>query len=104
MSIVTNGPRPIDIHVCERVRLQRKALGFNQETLAIGVGLTFQKIQKYEHGANRISASKLWAIARVLRVPVAYFFEAFAGEAEREAFQESRSEQTVNDCLVTRRA
>lgn len=69
------GPSPIDVHVGQRVRLRRKMMGISQERLAEGLGLTFQQVQKYERGANRISASKLYQIARVLQVPTGFFFE-----------------------------
>src|SRR5471030_2302540 len=68
-------PNPIDIHVGLQVRLRRKALKISQEKLAEGLGLTFQQVQKYERGANRVSASKLYEMARVLRVSIGYFFE-----------------------------
>jgi transcriptional regulator with XRE-family HTH domain len=69
------GPDPIDVHVGLRVRLRRKALGYSQERLAEALDLTFQQVQKYERGANRISASTLYRIAQVLEVPVGYFFD-----------------------------
>ena len=69
------GPNPIDIHVGRRVRLRRKERGISQERLAEGLCLTFQQVQKYERGANRVSASKLYEMARVLRVSIGYFFE-----------------------------
>jgi transcriptional regulator with XRE-family HTH domain len=68
-------PNPIDVHVGLQVRLRRKALKISQEKLAEALGLTFQQVQKYERGANRISASKLYEIARALRVSIAWFFE-----------------------------
>lgn len=68
-------PNPVDIHVGSRVRLRRAALGMSQERLAEALGLTFQQVQKYESGANRISASRLWDIAQVLSVSVAHFFD-----------------------------
>jgi transcriptional regulator with XRE-family HTH domain len=68
-------PHPIDVHVGKRIRTGRLLLGINQETLAAGLGLTFQQVQKYEAGANRVSASRLSAIADILRVPVSFFFE-----------------------------
>ncbi len=71
-------PNPIDIHVGLQVRLRRKALKISQEKLADSLGLTFQQVQKYERGANRISASKLYEIARALRVPIAWFFEGLS--------------------------
>ncbi|HMO43605.1 MAG TPA: helix-turn-helix transcriptional regulator, partial [Phenylobacterium sp.] len=57
-------PNPVDRHVGLRIRLRRKELGVSQEKLAEAIGLTFQQVQKYERGANRVSASKLWEIAR----------------------------------------
>jgi len=70
---------PVDVHVGLRVRLRRKQLGLSQERLAEGLGLTFQQVQKYERGTNRISASKLFEISRILEVPIAYFFEGIDG-------------------------
>jgi transcriptional regulator with XRE-family HTH domain len=70
---------PTDRHVGLRIRMRRKELRFSQEKLAQALGLTFQQVQKYERAANRISASKLWEVARVLRTNVAYFYEGLAG-------------------------
>jgi transcriptional regulator with XRE-family HTH domain len=70
----TGIPNPIDVHVGKRIRLRRLLLGMNQETLANGLGLTFQQVQKYEHGANRVSASRLSAMAEILGAPISYFF------------------------------
>ena len=71
----TGKPNPIDIHVGRRVRQRRTLLGLSQDNLGEAVGLTFQQIQKYERGANRISASRLYAFSHVLDVPVPFFFE-----------------------------
>ena len=71
-------PNPIDIHVGSRVRLRRMMLGMSQEKLGESLGITFQQIQKYEKGTNRVSASRLQGIARLLSVPVSYFFEDLA--------------------------
>ncbi|SOD99239.1 helix-turn-helix domain-containing protein [Caenispirillum bisanense] len=68
---------PLDRHVGRRVRLRRTLLGLTQQELGEQIGVTFQQIQKYERGTNRISASRLWEIARVLKVPVSFFFEDF---------------------------
>ena len=68
-------PNPIDIHVGSRVRLRRMMLGMSQEKLGTQLGITFQQIQKYEKGTNRIGASRLQHISTVLSVPVAFFFE-----------------------------
>src|ERR1700759_5103941 len=68
-------PNPIDVHVGSRVRLRRTLLGLSQERLAGALGLTFQQVQKYERAANRVSASKLFEIARALSTSVSYFYE-----------------------------
>ncbi|MCG5239802.1 helix-turn-helix domain-containing protein [Azospirillum doebereinerae] len=69
------GPNPIDIHVGARLRLRRTLLGLSQEKLGEAVGITFQQLQKYERGSNRISASRLYNLSQVLGVPVSYFFD-----------------------------
>lgn len=66
---------PVDIHVGKRIRHRRWMLGTTQQQLADGVGIKFQQIQKYETGANRVSASRLWDIAGELSVPVSFFFD-----------------------------
>lgn len=68
-------PNPVDVHVGGRVRLRRMLLGFSQEKLGDALGLTFQQVQKYERGANRIGASRLFDLSRVLDVPVSFFFD-----------------------------
>jgi len=68
-------PHPIDVHVGSRVRLRRTLLGMSQEKLGEAIGLTFQQVQKYERGANRIGASRLFDLSRVLDVPVSFFFD-----------------------------
>ena len=68
-------PNPIDRHVGSRVRMRRMMLGMSQEKLGEALGLTFQQVQKYEKGTNRIGASRLQQIAHILQVPVAFFFE-----------------------------
>ena len=72
----------VDTHVGERVRMRRKLLGVSQDQLADNLGLTFQQVQKYERGANRISASKLFRIAEILTVDVAYFFDGLPDPIE----------------------
>lgn len=83
-----DGPHPVDRHVGRRVCEKRIALGYNQSDLGRALGLTFQQIQKYEKGANRISASKLWDIARFFKVDIGYFFDGLSpaqpGMAEGE--------------------
>ena len=68
----------IDLHLGKRLRRRRRLLGLTQQQLAIAVGVRFQQIQKYECGANRISAARLWQLAEALEVPVAYFFDGLA--------------------------
>jgi len=70
-----DGPHPVDRHVGRRVWEKRLELGYNQSDLARAIGLTFQQIQKYEKGINRISSSKLWDIARFFQVDIGYFFQ-----------------------------
>src|SRR5258708_23125221 len=77
-------PNPVDVHVGARVRLRRTLLGMSQEKLGEALGLTFQQVQKYERGTNRIGASRLFDLSRVLEVPVSFFFDDMAPEvAER---------------------
>lgn len=94
-------PNPVDLHVGARVRMRRKFLGMSQEGLAETIDLTFQQVQKYERGSNRISASKLYEIARALKAPVAYFFEGYGQTEAVEGFSESESEQFVHGFLMT---
>lgn len=77
----TGKPNPVDVHVGSRVRLRRTLLGLSQEKLGDALGLTFQQVQKYERGANRIGASRLFDLSRVLDVPVSFFFDDMTPEA-----------------------
>src|ERR1700745_3000245 len=74
-------PNPIDVHVGARVRLRRTLLGMSQEKLGDAIGLTFQQVQKYERGANRVGASRLFELSRVLDVPVSFFFDELGPES-----------------------
>ena len=74
-TIAEDGPDPVDVHVGMRLRQRRTLLGMSQERLAQAFGVSFQQVQKYERGANRISASRLHLLTRILDVPVSYFFE-----------------------------
>lgn len=78
----TEGPHPVDQHVGQRLRLRRTMLGVSQESLADTIGLTFQQVQKYERGSNRISASKLFSIAKALNTPISFFFSGYNEEAD----------------------
>ena len=74
----------IDLHLGRRLRRRRRLLGLTQQQLALAVGIRFQQIQKYECGANRISAARLWQLAEALETPVAYFYDGLAEAAARE--------------------
>jgi len=94
-------PNPIDIHVGSRVRLRRNMLGMSQEKLGESLGITFQQIQKYEKGTNRVGASRLQAIASILGVPVSFFFEDAPGgnSGQGPGFAEDSSANYVVDFL-----
>jgi transcriptional regulator with XRE-family HTH domain len=83
--LAKKSPNPIDVHVGSRVRLRRMLIGMSQEKLGEMLGLTFQQIQKYEKGANRIGASRLYQISKILDVPVQFFFEDMPDEYKIEA-------------------
>jgi len=70
-----DGPEPVDVHVGQRLRLARHLAGVSQTVLGDAMGISFQAVQKYENGENRISASRLYAAARLVRQPVSYFFD-----------------------------
>jgi transcriptional regulator with XRE-family HTH domain len=95
----TGVPHPTDVHVGKRIRVRRLVLGMNQETLAKALGLTFQQIQKYEGGANRVSASRLSAMADALGVLISYFFEdmedASASPEQRTMRERLESSETI---------
>jgi transcriptional regulator with XRE-family HTH domain len=86
----TGVPDPVDVHVGARIRMRRLLIGINQETLAQKLGLTFQQVQKYEGGANRVSASRLARIAEVLGVSISYFFADLPAPGEDPSGQEAR--------------
>ena len=79
---------PIDIHVGRRLRQRRRLLALTQEKLAQAVDIRFQQIQKYESGANRISASRLWSLAKALDVSVSYFFEGMNGHEPKSEYEQ----------------
>ena len=73
-------PRPVDAHVGARVRLRRTMLGMSQEKLAQALGLTFQQVQKYERGTNRVGSSRLYELSKILDVPIQFFFDEMPAE------------------------
>jgi transcriptional regulator with XRE-family HTH domain len=101
-------PNPVDVHVGSRVRLRRTLLGLSQEKLGEAVGLTFQQIQKYERGANRIGASRLFEFSRILDVPVSFFFDdmserVLAGDGQLAPGMSDQPQQSLDPDPLTRR-
>jgi transcriptional regulator with XRE-family HTH domain len=103
MSDFQRKPNPVDIHVGSRIRMRRRVLGLSQEQLASQLELTFQQVQKYERGANRVSASKLFGISAVLQVPVSYFFQGLAdpGHGEGADLLTGEAETAIRGFLNT---
>ena len=94
---VTNN-NAVDVHVGKRVRLRRTLLGMSQEQLGASLNITFQQVQKYERGANRISASRLWDISQILDVQISYFFDDMTDDTMRSSPRRvSRGENTDFD-------
>ncbi len=101
------GPHPVDQYVGRRVAERRISLGYNQSDLGRALGLTFQQIQKYEKGANRISSSKLWDAAKFLDVEISYFFEGLAESRAKSADHGEAADQhpiTRNSLEIARMA
>lgn len=95
-------PNPVDKHVGSRVRMRRIMLGMSQEKLGEALGLTFQQIQKYEKGTNRVGASRLQQIADILQVPVSFLFEgAPEANTRAEGFSDTPSTGYISDFLAT---
>lgn len=102
LPLTKKAPNPIDRHVGSRVRMRRMLIGMSQEKLGESLDLTFQQVQKYEKGTNRIGASRLHRIATVLGVPVEFFYEgAPHGSAAAGGFSEASSSTYVSDFLTT---
>jgi transcriptional regulator with XRE-family HTH domain len=102
--IAKKSPNPIDKHVGSRVRMRRMMLSMSQEKLGDALGLTFQQVQKYEKGTNRIGASRLQQISQILQVPVSFFFDGAPhapGSARSEGMGEAPSPAYVSDFLAT---
>ena len=78
-------PNPVDVHVGSRIRLRRTLLGMSQEKLGKAIGLTFQQVQKYERGTNRVGSGRLYQLAKVLSVPISFFFDDMPPEVSGEA-------------------
>ena len=92
-------PNPVDIHVGTRVRLRRQVMKMSQEKLGDQLGVTFQQVQKYERGANRVGASRLWRMSQVLDVPVSFFFEGLNQAMPAGEFAEGDQLPVVYDFI-----
>lgn len=105
-NIKTKGsPNEMDVHVGQRLRLRRVLLGLSQEKLAESVGLTFQQIQKYERGTNRVSAGRLFELSKLLDVPVSYFFDQY-GHGDVAALQgmaDNEQDNFQSDDIMSRK-
>ena len=100
--ILKKAPNPIDKHVGSRVRMRRVLVGMSQEKLGEALGLTFQQVQKYEKGTNRIGASRLQQISKILGMPVEFFFEGSPQpEMETAGFRDGADTTYVADFLAT---
>ena len=97
----TKEPQEVDRHVGSRVRMQRMAIGMSQEKLGDACGITFQQIQKYEKGTNRMGASRLHQIARVLQVPVEFFYEGVPSGPDSGEPLADTSSRSMTDFLGT---
>jgi transcriptional regulator with XRE-family HTH domain len=98
-AVAKKQANPVDAHVGNRMRLRRMIIGLSQEKMGEMLGLTFQQVQKYEKGVNRIGAGRLYQIADILSVPIAYFYEGFAGAEERRAANDDTATKPVMDFL-----
>jgi transcriptional regulator with XRE-family HTH domain len=100
--MATKAPNPVDKYVGSRVRMRRIMLGMSQEKLGEALGLTFQQIQKYEKGTNRVGASRIQQISEILQVPVSFLFEGGpSGTPTTGGFSEGSSPSYVSDFLAT---
>ena len=98
----TKAPNPVDKYVGSRVRMRRIMLGMSQEKLGEALGLTFQQVQKYEKGTNRVGASRIQQISEILQVPVSFLFEGGpSGTPGGDGFSEATSPAYVSDFLAT---
>lgn len=101
--MMSDQPHPVDVHVGSRLRIRRTLLGISQDRLGSALGITFQQVQKYERGTNRISASKLFDFARVLEVPISYFFDEFAEPGATPGKGVAERQLTFGDDLLSNR-
>lgn len=95
----SDGPHPIDIHVGSRVRLRRLMLGMSQDKLGEALGLTFQQVQKYEKGINRIGASRIFRLSEILGVPIQFFYDDYQTVAPAAGMAEAEPNDAFMDLL-----
>jgi transcriptional regulator with XRE-family HTH domain len=100
-------PHPVDVYVGKRLRMRRTMLGMSQEALGRAIGVTFQQVQKYERGVNRIGASRLYEFSRILNVPVDFFYEGYdadsnTGGAGGHGFSDSGEQEYIHEQLAQR--
>lgn len=96
-------PNPVDIHVGSRIRLRRTLLGMSQEKLGRAISLTFQQIQKYERGTNRVGSSRLYQLSQVLSVPISFFFDDMPAEVSGNAPGLAEAAEPFSEDLLTKR-
>lgn len=103
-NIKDQGPNPVDVHVGTKVKTRRLMLGLSQESLAQLIGLTFQQIQKYERGTNRISVGRLMEISKALKAPIDYFIEGVysGGKKPAKGFSDNKQAAFQDDLMVKR--
>ncbi len=112
-TVAKDGPDPVDVHVGSRVRLRRTLLGMNQTQLGEALGVTYQQVQNYELGANRMGASRLWHLTEILDVPLSFFFDGLVDEAKalplddwllrRETLELERAYYPITDPEIRKR-
>jgi transcriptional regulator with XRE-family HTH domain len=98
-TVNPRGPNSVDRHVGSRIRLRRQLLNLSQERLGEELGVTFQQVQKYERGTNRVGAGRLWHLAKVLDVPVSFFYEGATENTAQSGFADSDQTPLVDDFI-----
>ncbi len=96
-------PEPVDIHVGARIRRRRVLLGLSQEKVGHAIGLTFQQLQKYEKGTNRVSSSRLYQLAKLFGVPISFFFDDMPPEISGRASERAKAAESLDDGLLAKR-
>ena len=100
---MAKNPDPIDIHVGSRIRLRRTLLGLSQDKLADSLGITFQQVQKYENGANRVGASRLFQIGKVTGVPVSFFFDGYQQGEKTGEKKVAENKKQLEDSILAKK-